>query len=172
MFELPGKYTTAKVMIDSGVEESCIAQIMSFTNHPAFTNPIAIMSDCHTGKGSCVGFTMRMTPQIIPAVVGVDIGCGLQSEKTNAPSTVPLEEIERRIRKRVPFGQEVREGSALHMKNEFPWHVLRVLAEKFCRAYNESYDTYMSPPAYDMNWFEGRVKALGANMRWVINSLV
>ena len=47
MFEVTGKYTTAKVMIDD-VEESCVAQINHFVNHPAFTNPIAIMPDIHT----------------------------------------------------------------------------------------------------------------------------
>ena len=47
MFEVTGKYTTAKVMIDD-VEESCVAQINHFVNHPAFTNPIAIMPGIHT----------------------------------------------------------------------------------------------------------------------------
>lgn len=50
MFEIKGKYTTAKVMIDE-LEESCVGQITSFVNHPAFTNPISIMVDAHAGKG-------------------------------------------------------------------------------------------------------------------------
>lgn len=45
MFTINGKYTTAKVMIDD-VEESCVSQIHHFTNHLAFTNPVAIMPDC------------------------------------------------------------------------------------------------------------------------------
>ena len=76
MFEVTGKYTTAKVMIDD-VEESCVAQINHFVNHPAFTNPIAIMPDTHAGKGSVIGFTMPMSNRLIPNVVGVDIGCGM-----------------------------------------------------------------------------------------------
>ena len=45
-------------------------------NHPAFTNPIRIMPDCHAGKGSVIGFTIEMTEKVIPNVIGVDIGCG------------------------------------------------------------------------------------------------
>jgi RNA-splicing ligase RtcB len=74
MFEIKGKYTTAKVMIDN-VEESCVSQITHFVNHPAFTNPVAIMPDTHAGKGSVIGFTMKLTDKIIPNVIGVDIGC-------------------------------------------------------------------------------------------------
>jgi len=42
MFTVSGKYTTAKIMIDD-VEETCVSQIHHFVNHPAFTNPVAIM---------------------------------------------------------------------------------------------------------------------------------
>ena len=57
MFEIKGKYTTAKVYAEN-VEGECISQIYSFVNHPAFTGPVAIMPDTHSGKGSVIGFTM------------------------------------------------------------------------------------------------------------------
>jgi len=74
MLEMKGKYTTAKIMIDQ-IEQTCIDQIQGFLDHPAFTNPVAIMSDCHAGKGSVVGFTMLIGEKTVPNVVGVDIGC-------------------------------------------------------------------------------------------------
>jgi RNA-splicing ligase RtcB len=74
VFTIDGKHTTAKVMIDD-VEPSCVAQITHFVNHPAFTNSVAIMPDCHYGNGSCIGFTMEMADKIIPNIVGSDIGC-------------------------------------------------------------------------------------------------
>lgn len=80
MYEMNGKYTTAKIMIDY-VEEACTSQIIGFLNHPVFTNPIAIMPDTHAGKGSVVGFTMPMTEKIIPNVIGVDIGCFIGETK-------------------------------------------------------------------------------------------
>jgi RNA-splicing ligase RtcB len=76
MFEVEGKYSTAKVFIDN-IEPECLSQIVGFINHPAFTNPIAIMPDTHAGKGSVIGFTMKITDKVIPNVIGVDIGCGM-----------------------------------------------------------------------------------------------
>jgi RNA-splicing ligase RtcB len=75
---IEGKYTNAEVMIDD-IEDECISQIMTFCNHPAFTNPVAIMPDTHVGKGSVIGFTMPVNMEkIIPNVIGVDIGCGIR----------------------------------------------------------------------------------------------
>lgn len=74
MFEIKGRYTSAKIMIDD-VEPECIDQIKYFIDHPAFTNPVAIMPDCHSGKGSVIGFTMPLSNKVIPNVVGVDLGC-------------------------------------------------------------------------------------------------
>ena len=74
MIELNGKYTNAKIMIDH-VDENCMSQIIQMINHEAFTNPVAIMPDCHSGKGSVIGFTMGVGNKVIPNIVGVDIGC-------------------------------------------------------------------------------------------------
>lgn len=71
MFTLAGKYSAAMVMIDQ-VEPECITQIIEMINHPAFSNPVSIMPDTHQGKGSVIGFTMEMSNQIIPSVIGVN----------------------------------------------------------------------------------------------------
>lgn len=44
MFEITGKYTTAKIMIDE-IEKECLAQIYGMINNCVFVNPIAIMPD-------------------------------------------------------------------------------------------------------------------------------
>ena len=111
MFEINGKYTSAKVMIDD-VEESCIGQIYGFVNHPAFTNPIAIMPDTHAGKGSVIGFTMPMTDKVIPNVIGVDIGCGMLALNIGKELTVDLAHLDLKIRNRVPFGFNVHQQSS------------------------------------------------------------
>ena len=59
MLEYEGKYGTAKVMIDD-IDQATVSQIYEFLNHEAFTNPIAIMPDCHKGNGAVIGFTMEM----------------------------------------------------------------------------------------------------------------
>lgn len=170
MFELQGKYTTAKVMIDE-VEESCIAQIYTFISHPAFTNQIVIQADTHQGKGSVIGFTMPMTDKIVPNVIGVDIGCGMLS--TNVGSSLPIsfELLDHRIRQAVPFGTDTQETAVIHMKNEFPWHEVRVLAEKFALAYSQKFNVTIIPPRYDIDWFEQKVKLIGGDLRRFISSV-
>lgn len=111
MFTIDGKYTTAKVMIDN-VEESAVAQIVKMVNHSAFTNPVSIMPDTHAGAGCVIGFTMPISDSICPAVVGVDIGCGVLSYPLGVVYT-DLAEIDRLIRKSIPFGFKVRD-SRLH----------------------------------------------------------
>ena len=71
MIPFKGKCTTAKVMIDD-IDEATTGQIIQMVNHPAFNNPIAVMSDCHYGKGAVIGFTMPMTDRVVPNVVGVN----------------------------------------------------------------------------------------------------
>jgi len=109
MLEIKGKYTTAKVMIDD-VEESCLRQIYTMANHPAFTNPIAIMVDTHAGKGSVIGFTMPLTEKIIPAIVGSDVACGMISFNVGnsvSENKDKLLELDAKIRNAVPMGNQL-----------------------------------------------------------------
>src|SRR5829696_8161109 len=43
---------------------------------------VAVMPDCHYGKGSTVGTVLATKGAVIPAAVGVDIGCGMIAVKT------------------------------------------------------------------------------------------
>jgi RNA-splicing ligase RtcB len=52
VFEINGKNTVAKVMIDN-IDQETMRQITIMANHPAATEPVAIMPDTHAGKG-CV----------------------------------------------------------------------------------------------------------------------
>jgi len=172
MFEIKGKYTNAKIMIDD-VEESCVAQIYGFVNHPAFTNPIAIMPDTHAGKGSVIGFTMPMTDKVIANVVGVDIGCGMTALNIGDELNISLEELDHKIRQRVPFGFDVHEQSSrdkFNMKN-FPWHDVKTLAHNFSIAYNEKFGTNHYFDGYDMDWFEKKCKTIGSDLGRVIKSI-
>lgn len=170
MYTITGKYTNALITIDN-VEDSCVAQINTFVNHPAFTNPVAIMPDCHAGRGSCIGFCMKMSDKIIPAVTGVDIGCGMKSFNVGGTLPISLTELDHKIRQRVPFGMEVHEDSAVHMRNDFPWHAANVLAEKFSLFYSQEYGVSIEPPRYDMDWFVEKGKKIGGDLRRYINSI-
>ncbi len=104
MFEIKGKYTTAKVYTDlESIEQSCYEQILGLTNNVICNNPIAIMPDCHTGMDSCIGFTMKMGSKVSPSIVSVDIGCGMTTFETDLKLD-NLKEIDRKIRSVIPTG--------------------------------------------------------------------
>jgi len=170
MIEIPGKYTTAHVMIDDLDPES-MSQIYHFVNHPAFTNPVAIMPDVHAGRGAVIGFCMEMTEKVIPGVIGVDIGCGMLSVNIGGSLPTALEELNTRIRARIPFGQNVNEESILNMEREFPWRRVEIMAEKFRMAYRAKFGDSFDPPHYDINWFMDKCVHIGGNVRYHINSI-
>jgi RNA-splicing ligase RtcB len=171
MFKITGKYTEASIMIDD-VEESCIGQITQFVNHLAFTNKVSIMPDTHAGKGSVIGFTMELPPdKIIPNVVGVDINCGMLAINIGKTLFVSLEEIDRKIRDRVPFGQKVHDRPVLNFEKEFPWKMVNVNKDKFLNAYNEKYGSCGCNVTYNMDWFLKKCDSTGSDIKRIINSI-
>ena len=40
---------------------------------------IRVMPDVHAGKGCTIGTTMTITDKVVPGMVGVDIGCGMET---------------------------------------------------------------------------------------------
>ncbi len=170
MITVKGKYTSAKIMIDS-IDESCMSQINTFINHSAFTNPIAIMPDTHAGKGSVIGFTMELTDKVIPNVIGVDIGCGMCSVNIGKNLKLSFDDLDRKIRNAIPFGQNVHSNAMINMKNDFPWHRVNVLAEKFAMAYLNKFEKRIEPPKYSNDWFLEKSTKIGGNIRRYINSI-
>ncbi len=170
MIELNGKYTTAKIMIDN-VESECIKQITTFINHPAFTNPIAIMPDCHVGKGAVIGLSMPMGDKIIPNTIGVDINCGVLSFNIGKELPMSKEDLERKIRSKIPMGMNYHKKSVFDVKNNFPWKEVKASAHNFMMAYNEKFNKEISPPTYSMYWFENKCKEIGISLNRAITSI-
>ena len=77
MIEVKGKYNKAIIFIDE-VDDVTYGQVSELLNQE-FTkdSQIRIMPDCHAGIGCVIGTTMTITDKIVPNLVGVDIGCGL-----------------------------------------------------------------------------------------------
>jgi len=170
MLEIVGKYTTAKVMIDN-IDEMTTGQIIQMINHPAFTNPVAVMPDTHYGKGSVVGFTMPMTNKVIPNVVGVDINCGMLMLIFNDKIEIDREKVDELIRSSVPFGKEVREKPAYNMERDFPWNKVIELNLMFCKAFNDRFKIKIEPTKYDYKWFENKCNQIGMNVKRAVNSI-
>lgn len=114
MTEIVGKYNTAVCYTDI-VEPSAYAQIQTVCNEEAFSDSkIRIMPDVHAGKGCTIGTTMTVHGKVVPAMVGVDIGCGMETVLI-AEKEIDFEKLDRAIRKNIPCGREVRETThALH----------------------------------------------------------
>ena len=64
------------------IEESAMRQIENLSRMPFIFKHVAVMPDCHFGMGATVGSVIPTLRAIIPAAVGVDIGCGMIAVKT------------------------------------------------------------------------------------------
>jgi RNA-splicing ligase RtcB len=64
-------------------DNETINQIHNISEMKFIYPHVAVMPDAHLGKGATVGTVIGTDKAIIPAAVGVDIGCGMQALKTN-----------------------------------------------------------------------------------------
>jgi tRNA-splicing ligase RtcB (3'-phosphate/5'-hydroxy nucleic acid ligase) len=90
------------------IEESARKQIENVARLPFIHKHVAIMPDVHWGMGATVGSVIPTVGAIIPAAVGVDIGCGMAAVRTNvAASDLPdnLGALRSAIEAAVPHGR-------------------------------------------------------------------
>ena len=64
------------------IEPAAMQQIVKIASMPFIYKHVAIMPDCHVGMGATVGSCIPTDAAIIPAAVGVDIGCGMVAVRT------------------------------------------------------------------------------------------
>ncbi len=108
MIELNGKYNSAKVFTDV-IDQGAISQIIELCNQPVSMNSnIAIMPDVHAGAGCTIGTTMTVTDKIVPNLVGVDIGCGMETVKLKEKH-IELQKLDKLIYEKIPSGFDVRD---------------------------------------------------------------
>jgi len=90
------------------VEEAAKAQLMKLAKLPFVFKHVAVMPDVHVGIGSTVGSVIPTLKAVIPAAVGVDIGCGMMAAKTTLTAAdLPdhLGGVRAAIEKAVPHGR-------------------------------------------------------------------
>jgi tRNA-splicing ligase RtcB len=95
------------------VEDAAYAQIRNLAALPVLAGPIAVMPDVHLGKGATVGSVIPTRGAIIPAAVGVDIGCGMVAVQTTLRAgDLPdsLAAIRAQIERDVPVGFHAHTG--------------------------------------------------------------
>ncbi|HJV75990.1 MAG TPA: RtcB family protein [Noviherbaspirillum sp.] len=95
------------------VEEEAKRQLINTAKMPFIFKHIAVMPDVHLGKGSTIGSVIPTVGAIIPAAVGVDIGCGMMAARTTLTANdLPdrLGRLRSAIEKAVPHGLSPRKG--------------------------------------------------------------
>ena len=95
------------------VEHEARAQLTRAAQMPFVFKHVAAMPDVHVGIGATVGSVIPTKGAVIPAAVGVDIGCGMMAARTSlVASDLPdnLEAIRSAIEQAVPHGRVVGRG--------------------------------------------------------------
>lgn len=107
MLEIKGNYTAARVY-NNEVEEAAISQIYQICNQESMKDTsIAIMPDVHMGSSCCVGTTITIKDKVIPSLVGVDIGCGMEVVKLKEQH-IELARLDKFIHSNIPSGSGIR----------------------------------------------------------------
>ena len=90
------------------LEDQARRQLLNISKMPFIYGWIAVMPDVHLGKGATVGSVIPTSGAIIPAAVGVDIGCGMMAARTtlkagDLPDNLPR--LRDAIERAVPHGR-------------------------------------------------------------------
>lgn len=112
---IEGKYNIAKVYTEV-VEETAFEQIRTLCNQEFVKDSkIRIMPDVHAGAGCTIGTTMTLKDCVVPNLVGVDIGCGMETIQIKN-SHIELQKLDKLIYEKIPSGFNIR--SSVHKYND------------------------------------------------------
>jgi tRNA-splicing ligase RtcB len=125
------------------IEPEAQQQILNTSTMPFVFKHVAVMPDCHYGKGATIGTVLATTSAIIPAAVGVDIGCGMIAVRTPLKrSDIPdLGRVRAGIERRIPMSTGKNNGKLTATATERADTLERLAKE-----------TKATPNQYDKNW--------------------
>lgn len=107
MIELSGKYNSAKVFTDI-IEPDAISQIITLCSQEiSKDSKIRIMPDVHAGTGCTIGTSMTIKDKAVPNMVGVDIGCGMETVRIKEKH-IELQKLDKLIYEKIPSGFGIR----------------------------------------------------------------
>jgi RNA-splicing ligase RtcB len=109
MIELKGKCNTAKLFTRTA-EQTAVAQIQQLLDQE-FTagSQIRVMPDAHAGMGCTIGTTMTIKDKVVPNLVGVDIGCGMETARLE-DAQIALGQLDKAIHRLIPVGFDTRKS--------------------------------------------------------------
>ena len=108
MITIQGQYNTA-ICYTNELEGAAREQIQAVCDRPEFAGcKIRIMPDVHAGKGCTIGTTMTITDKVVPNLVGVDIGCGMETTRIRE-GRLELQKLDKLIYEKIPSGFSIRD---------------------------------------------------------------
>lgn len=108
MKKIKGKYNSAKVFTEV-IDENAENQIKELCDQlMSEGSVIRIMPDVHAGAGCTIGTTMTITDKVVPNLVGVDIGCGMETVRLKEKH-IEVQMLDKLIYAKIPSGFDIRE---------------------------------------------------------------
>ena len=125
------------------IELEAQQQILNTASMPFVFRHVAVMPDCHYGKGATVGTVVATQGAIIPAAVGVDIGCGMIAVRTPLTrADIPdLGRVRAGIERRIPMSAGKNNAKLTATASARVDTLMRLAKE-----------TRATPDQYDKNW--------------------
>lgn len=149
------------------LEEQALQQLRNTASLPIIHAWVAVMPDVHWGLGATVGSVVPTKKAIIPAAVGVDIGCGMMAVRTSLDAKdLPddLAGIRAAIEKAVPHGRSSRGGR----RDKGSWQKLPATAEDAWRRLRPGYERIIArAPKLDRGRHVGQLGTLGTGNHFI-----
>ncbi len=153
------------------VDESAKRQLENTARMPFVFRHLAVMPDVHFGRGATVGSVIATKGAIIPAAVGVDIGCGMMAVQTTLKAAdLPdsLARIRSAIERAVPHGFVTTKGRALRGS----WVVTPDSVVTRWRGLSERLDAVLAKhPGISQNNPQHQLGTLGGGNHFIENCL-
>ena len=108
MYRIQGKYNEA-IVYASTAENTAIEQLQTLCDMEIYKDSkIRIMPDVHAGAGCTIGTTMTLHGAVTLNMVGVDIGCGMETVMIKEKQ-IDFEKLDQLIHSQIPSGMNVRD---------------------------------------------------------------
>ena len=113
--KIKGMFNKAEIFTEV-IEDKAIEQVQAMCDFEAFKgSSIKIMPDVHSGMGCTIGTTMTIKDKVVPNMVGVDIGCGMEVVQIKEQE-INFAKLDNIIRKLIPYGFGI--NKKMHKFNE------------------------------------------------------
>ena len=167
--ELKGKENKdCKIFIEE-IEPAAIKTIYNLLDSPAFKDKsIRIMPDVHEGKGIVIGFTSELGDCVNPNHVGVDIGCGLLTEKIEGLNGLSLEEINEEILRVIPMGFNYNQNP---IYKELDYSMIESHVAIFIRNWNKRYNDNKERIVINEKYITNLIKKVDISSNTFYNSI-